>query len=312
VYSYRVSGLAVASELDLPGLIPGDPACTADVAIRRAPVPMTLDDAEATGPTWQRAGNRFLLRIPNIARFLLEDGRSIAFEADAAAEPRDVAVFLSGSVFGILLHQRNHFVLHSSAVLVGGKAVLFCGVSGAGKSTLAAALGERGYPLIADDQCAVEIGGDGVPRIQADGRQLRLWEKSIVELGLDGRRGDSMRNRLRKFYVDPAAAAIDPVAVGAIYALVGIRDPERPAILGLNAVDATRLLVANAYRPLLIRRLGQHGDYFQGGAKIAAAAGIFRLKRAFGFELVDGTIAMLEEHWASIGLIGGGGGDGAR
>jgi len=56
---------------------------------------------------------------------------------------------------------------------------------------------------------------------------------------------------------------------------------------------------------MLIRRLGQHGDYFQGGARITAAAGIFRLKRAFGFELVDGTMTMLEQHWASIGLTGG-------
>jgi hypothetical protein len=263
---------------------------------------MTLDDAEATGPTWERAGNRFLLRIPNIARFLLEDGRSIAFEADEAAEPRDVAVFLSGSVFGILLHQRNQIVLHSSAVLVGGKAVLFCGVSGAGKSTLAAALGERGYPLIADDQCAIDIGDDGVPRIQADGRQLRLWERSIVGLGLEGRRGESMRNRLRKFYVDPAGANATRVTVGAIYALAAVHEPEQPGIDRPNVVDATRLLMSNAYRPMLVRRLGQQDVYFQGGTTIAAAAGIFRFKRAWGFDRVDDTVAMLEAHWASIGL----------
>ncbi|MGN6817494.1 MAG: HPr kinase/phosphorylase [Sphingomonas sp.] len=302
MYSYRVSGLAVASEVDLPGLIPGNPDQAVDVTIRRLPVPMQLDAAEAIGPTWQRAGNRFLLRIPNIARFLLEDGRSIAFEAEDAAEPQDVAVFLSGSVFGILLHQRNHLVLHASAVLVGGRAVLFCGVSGAGKSTLAAALVERGYPLVADDQCAIERGEDGIPRIHADGRQLRLWEKSIAELGLAGRRGDPMRNRLRKFYVDPAIASDAPVAVGAIYALVEIRDSEHPLIERPNVVDATKLLAANAYRPLLVRRLDQRETYFQGGAAIVAAAGIFRLKRPLGFDRVAATIAKLQEHWASIGL----------
>jgi hypothetical protein len=304
VFSYRVSGLAVASEVDLPGLIPGDPAQVADVAIRRASVPMTLDDAEAIGPTWQRAGNRFLLRIPNIARFLLEDGRSIAFEAEEAAETRDVAVFLSGSVFGILLHQRNHLVLHASAVLVGGKAVLFCGVSGAGKSTLAAALVEYGYPLVADDQCAIELG-DGVPRVHADGRQLRLWDRSIAELGLVGRRGDPMRNRLRKFYVDPATASHAAVPLGAVYALAEVRDSDQPAVERPNVVDATRLLAANAYRPLLVRRLGQREAYFQGGAAIVAAAGIFRLSRPLGFDRVAATITALEDHWAAIGLRNG-------
>jgi hypothetical protein len=302
VYSYRVSGLAVASEVNLPGLIPGDPARTADVTIRRASVPMALADAEAIGPTWQRDANRFLLRIPHIARFLLEDGRSILFEEEQDAEPRDVAVFLSGSVFGILLHQRNHIVLHASAVLVGGKAVLFCGMSGAGKSTLAAALGEHGHPLIADDQCAIEIGEDGVPRIQADGRQLRLWEKSINELGLGDRRGDPMRNRLRKFYVEPVAASNAAVPIGAVYALLEVRGTQLSDIEQPNVVDATRLLVANAYRPLLVHRLDQREIYFRAAAALAATSGIFRLKRQFGFEEIPATIAMLKAHWADIGL----------
>jgi len=303
VFSYRVSGLAVASEVGLPGLIPGDPDSVPEVTIRRAPVPIALDGAEAVGPTWQRADNRFLLRIPHIARFLLEGGHTIAFEAEDGAEPQDVAVFLSGSVFGVLLHQRNHIVLHASAVLVGGKAVLFCGQSGAGKSTLAAALGEQGHPLIADDQCAIEIGEDGVPRIQADGRQLRLWEKSIRELGLADRRGDPMRNRLRKFYVDPATASDVPVPIGAIYALVEIRGPEEPGIQQPNVVDATKMLAANAYRPVLVHRLGQRDVYFRGGTAIAATSGIFRLKRRLGFDEVPATIAMLHAHWVDIGLM---------
>jgi hypothetical protein len=305
VFSYRVSGLAVASEVDLPGLIPGDPDRAPEVTIRNAPVPVALDDAEMVGPTWQRAGRRFLLRVPDIARFLLEDGRSIAFEAENGADPQDVAVFLSGSVFGVLLHQRNQIVLHASAVLVGGKAVLFCGASGAGKSTLAAALGESGYPLIADDQCAIEIGADDIPMIQADGRQLRLWEKSISELGLAERRGGAMRNRLLKFYVDPATSSEKPVPIGAVYALTEIRHPEEPEIERPNIVDATRLLTANAYRPMLIHRFAQRDVYFRGGATIATTSGIFRLKRRLGFDGLPATIAMLRDHWEQIGLAEG-------
>lgn len=305
MFSYRVSGLAVASEVDLPGLIPGDPDRAPEVTIRRDQVPMELDEPLATGPTWQRTERRFLVRVPDVARFLLEDGRSITFEAEDGAGLQDVAVFLSGSVFGMLLHQRNHIVLHAGAVLVGGKAVLFCGPSGAGKSTLAAALGERGYPLVADDQCAIDADAPGGPRIHPDGRQLRLWERSIRELGLGARQGASMRNRLRKFYVDPVVANEAPVTVGAVYLLEEIRDNDQPEIDRPNIVDATRLLTANAYRPMLIDKLGQQQVYFQGGTTIAATAGIFRLRRHFTFEAMAATVAMLEAHWAAIGLTGG-------
>ncbi|HEX7695224.1 MAG TPA: hypothetical protein VF409_12085, partial [Sphingomonas sp.] len=184
-------------------------------------------------------------------------------------------------------------------------AVLFCGPSGAGKSTLAAALGERGYPLVADDQCAIAIGDDGIPRIHADGRLLRLWERSIGELGLGERRGDPMRSRLRKFYVEPVAASHAAVPVRAIYSLIEIRGRDEPGIDRQNIVDATKSLAANAYRPMLVRRLGQQDVYFRGGATIAAAAGIYRLKRMLGFDHVAATIEMLEAHWSSIGLTGG-------
>jgi len=300
VFSYRVSGLAVASEVELPGLIPGDPGHAPDVTIRRGDVPQQLDRVLAEGPTWQRGEHLFLLRVPGIGRFLLDHGRAIDFAAEDGAGPQDVAVFLTGSVFGVLLHQRNHIVLHASAVLAGGKAMLFCGPSGAGKSTLAAALGEAGYPLIADDQCAVGFG-DGAPHVHPDGRQLRLWEHSISALGLGERQGDSMRNRLRKFYVDPVATRDTAVPVGAVYMLEEVREPGIPGIEPLNLADAARSLTANAYRPLLVRKLGQQAVYFQGGAAIAAHAGIFALKRRFDFVDLPATVAMLTAHWRAPG-----------
>ena len=87
-----------------------------------------------------------------LQRFLMHAGREIIFEAEDAAQ-HEAAIFLLGSAFGILLHQRGHFVLHASAIVVRGQAVLLCGPSGCGKSTLAAALVDRGYSFVNDDVC---------------------------------------------------------------------------------------------------------------------------------------------------------------
>jgi hypothetical protein len=139
----------VASEIDLPGLIAAAPARVAgDDPPGQSP--QELPDPTASGATWQIAGKQFLTRIPDIARFLLNDGSEIVVASESEASDADIPVFILGTVFGILLHQREQIVLHASAVRVNGKAVLFCGSSNAGKSTLAAALAQRGYPLVTD------------------------------------------------------------------------------------------------------------------------------------------------------------------
>jgi len=132
VQFYRISGLSVASEIDLPGLIAGVPERAPQVTIRRGEVPESLPQPTASGPTWQIAGKQFLLRIPDIARFLLNDGREIVVAPESEAAAADLPIFTLGSAFGILLHQREQIVVHASAVRVGDKAVLFCGQSGAG------------------------------------------------------------------------------------------------------------------------------------------------------------------------------------
>jgi hypothetical protein len=301
-YAYRISGLSVVSDLVLPGLAEvGDGTGTA-VTIRAAAVPETLDDAAERGPSWEFAADRFLLCIPGLARFLLTRGREITYEPLPGVPREELAIFVLGTVFGILLHQRDQITLHASAVLVGGKAVLFCGPSGAGKSTMAAALGQRGYPLITDDVCAIVFDPDGRALIQPDGRQLKLWTQAIERLDLAAARGDAVRHRFEKFYVEPDQAVPHAVPVGAIYALAEARPPDAPGIEQPNLVDAALIFRRNAYRPLLVRRMRQKSAYFQAAASVAAAAGIFRLTRPLDFARLPEVIGWLEQHWREIGL----------
>ena len=300
---YRVSGLSVASEIALPGLIAGAPERAPQVTIRRGPVPVNLPDKSAAGPTWQIAGKRFLLRIPDIARFLLNAGSEIVFTPESDEGLADVPIFILGTVFGILLHQREQIVLHASAVRVNGKAVLFCGPSGAGKSTLAAALAQRGYPLVTDDFCTISINGAGAPLVYPDGRQLKLWAQAIDRLDLAQQRGERVRKAIEKFYVDPVEVFTEPLSLGAVYALREARPPHMPGIERPNVVDAALLLRRNAYRPLLVRRLGQRANYFHAATAVADTAGIFYLTRALDFAKMPEAISRLEEHWVEERLM---------
>jgi hypothetical protein len=302
VQFYRIAGLSVGSEIALPGLIAAAQRNTPEITIRRGAVPESLPDATAAGPTWQIAGKQFLMNIPDIARFLLRNGDEIICEPHSDATAVDMPIFILGTVFGILLHQREQIVLHASAVRVNGKAVLFCGASGAGKSTLAAALAQRGYPLVTDDFCTLTVNGAGAPLVHPDGRQLKLWAQAIERLDLAQQRGERVRASLEKFYVEPSDVFTEPLELGAVYALREARPPHTPGIERPNVVDAALLLRRNAYRPLLVRRMDQKANYFHAATLIANVSGIFYLTRPLDFAKMPEVIASLETHWLDLRL----------
>jgi hypothetical protein len=304
VHFYYVAGLTVSSEIVLPGLNAAAPdRGTPDVTIRGRSIPAVFANATASGPTWQIAGQQFLLRVPGVARFLLTAGDEIAFEAEPGADAGDVPIFILGTAFGILLHQREQIVLHASAVRVNDKAILFCGPSGAGKSTLAAALSRRGYRLITDDFCAITVTATGTPMVHPDGRQLKLWAQAIEKLDLEESRGQRVRKRLEKFYVDPGAAHVEALPLGAVYALHEALPPRVAGIERPNVADAALLLRFNAYRPRLVAPLNQKVLYFHAAATIANNAGIFHLTRKLDFAAMPEVVLSLERHWLEIGLM---------
>ena len=300
---YRSAGLCIASEIDLPGLAPAEPRAAADVRIVRAATPERLDNPVAQGPTWQLNADAFLLDVPGVARFHIVGDHTIAVTPADGGDPADVPVFLLGSALGILLHRRKQIVLHASAVRVGGTAVLFCGPSGAGKSTMAAALAQRGYPLVTDDVCTISLDDTGPPQVHPDGRQLKLWAHAIKKLDLPIGRGVRVRRTLEKYYVvPPSEATTGSLPLGTVYFLREARPPHLAGIEKPNIVDGSLLLRRNAYRPQIVRRLEQRPQYFRAAAAIANAAGIYYLTRQLDFGKVPATIAMLEAHWRDLRL----------
>lgn len=301
MHRYRMTGLAVASDAEMPGLHPDPLAAGApDVVIERGDAPMALEDASAAGPTWAMAPGRFLLSVPGVARYLLTGGRAITYQTEAAAEPGDVAAFLLGTAFGILLHQRGLVVLHASGVEVDGAAVLFLGSSGAGKSTLAAALVQRGRRLVTDDFCVVSLDANGGPVVSPDARAPKLWSQAIGQLGLADRQGRPVRGRLAKFHMEQMAptAVAGPLPLGPVYVLRDARGPLKPGIERPNIVDAALLLRQNAYRPRLISQMDQGELYFRVAAAIGNRGGVFHLTRPMDFAALPATFEMLERHWA--------------
>ncbi|MBV9064041.1 MAG: hypothetical protein JOY77_14110, partial [Alphaproteobacteria bacterium] len=167
-FEYELFGLSIRSEIELPELRRSEDAREVDVVIRWG----SLDKGPVEGDV--RADRQCLvLSIPRVAYYRVQAGREITVAPDRDVPERNLRLFLLGSAFGVLLHQRGMLPLHANAVEIGGRAVAFMGASGSGKSTLAAWFHDRGYKVLADDVCAIGFGDDGVAKVRRGLPRLR-------------------------------------------------------------------------------------------------------------------------------------------
>lgn len=299
---YRIGGLLVESDLALQGAIPAPPG-PADVAVRLADVPRALDGAPVVGPQWMASGDRFLLAVPEVARYLISSGREIHIELEPGVDASDAQVFLLGTAFGVLQLQRGRMVLHASAVAVGDKAALFSGPSGAGKSTLAATLNRRGYACVSDDVCGIDFSSGG-PVVLPDGRMLKLWADTVSHLEMGERQGPAIRRQLDKYYIEPESTAVDrDLPVAAVYVLRVASEGRRPGVSRLGNVDAAAMLRRNAYRPGVVGKIGLEGDYLRWSSALQRQAGVFSLTRPFDLAAMPEVIGWLEDHWRTLGIL---------
>lgn len=121
------------------------------ITVQYGNIPYSLDGRGASGALWQATKGKFLFNIPEIARYLVEDGRSVTIEQSELATTDDVARFLRMTPLAALCFQQGILAMHAAAVASKSSAVLIAGDSGVGKSVLLTALLQRGFMMMSDD-----------------------------------------------------------------------------------------------------------------------------------------------------------------
>ena len=289
-FTYRHSGLAVASALELPEWDAFAQACDlADVrvVIEEGPCPdCPADGSAGVG----EADVRFA--IDGIGGWQVERGETIRLHPDAQAEPSELRLFTLGSAWGALGYQRGFAMWHGSAVAREGRAILFCGDAGAGKSTMAAALLARGAMLVADDLSRVEPGG-----IHPSSARIKLWGPAIDLLGWRDRvlQRDYFRDDKFHCSVPLHAAGQKPLPLAGI---VVLEEGESLGVERLTGGAAMRAAMQGTiYRPEMLEAMGRWGEQGVLAAQIVAAAPVWRLTRPKSFAALDEICAAAERLW---------------
>lgn len=291
-HRYRLFGLSVLSEIPLPELVADPGGGSADVRIRIGAI-ATAPDAEAG---LHIEGDEALLVIPPAGRFLTRAGREMLVEPADGVSPRNLRLYLLGSAFGAILHQRSLLPLHANAVVVEGRAIGFMGHPGAGKSTLAAWFHDRGFDVLADDVCVVTPGPDGHPLAHPGIPRLRLWREALEAGGRDASVFERSFDDTDKYTVPTDLDRILPAVPLSHLYLLEKAEEETPSISRLEGSAAVEAMIANTYRGAYVRPMGRTRQHMLACAELARTVPVFRARRRWGYDSFDVEGAALEAH----------------
>lgn len=245
-YSYRCFGLNILSDIAFPEMSATRQAPSPDLRIRLRPI--TREPRCDQRSTYVYSPDEQFLHWPGVGSYLIRGDNVIDVAPAAGASDGLIRLPLLGPVMALLLHQRDHLVLHASGVRIGGQLAIFVGDKGAGKSTTTATAIERGHGLFTDDLLPVKIGDAGDPIAFPGYPSVKLMDdcsglfalKGATELPSPTAEFPKRIRRMPGFDTGPTTPA-------RIYVL---RRSGGPRITRLAAPDALRAVMRFAYIPL--------------------------------------------------------------
>jgi len=260
-------------------------------------IPEALDDPASSGVLYQASQNQFLLRMDQVARYLVRDGTEITIQPAPGSLDSDVRVFLLGSCLGALLHQRGMLALHASSIRTEHGAVLFVGTSGMGKSTTLGAFLKRGYAMLSDDIAGIVLDQAGSPVVLPAFPRTKLWEDSALRLGHDTAALPRVRPQQKKYEIATREQfASDPVPPRHVY-LLTTSNKEELRLEEVENLQRFSVLLHNTYRVGFLDGLSLRPAHFRLASAVANRVPVTRVVRPHDPERLDELIDLIEEHF---------------
>lgn len=268
------------------------------VRIRRASVPDKLTAPTVVRGDAQYDGKAFLLTIPNVARYLIQEGTDILVDAESGADQNDISAYLLGSALGVLCHQRGIVPLHSAAIDIEDGCAAFVGPSGAGKSTLAAALAARGHQVVADDVGYLQFDRHGAVMFWPGISRMRLWEDAVAALDC---RGPGIEREYRGYnkYLVPIRTPADPFTARRLLRVYYLNLAPADSAVNISRVQGAagvEFLMQNIYRLPYAEFMGRKPAAFVICTAMARQLPLFQFNRQMRFEILQEAVELLERH----------------
>lgn len=160
----------------------------------------------------------FCMDVENVGWFYAERGKYINLVLYPEATKASVELYLNGSTYGAILHQRKLMPIHGSSFVYNAKGIMLCGESGAGKSSLTASFCENGSQFLTDDVSPIKFIEQN-PFILPLSDRIKLWQDSLEQLNYPKGELTQIWKDYSKFYLPITSNDVKPFPLDIIFIL---------------------------------------------------------------------------------------------
>lgn len=171
-----------------------------DVVVSRVASARKVQNPLYADDFWQISPQEFAMQVEGVGDFFVCNGKDVEYAPYSDVTLESLELYLNGSVYGAILHQRNILPIHGSSVVWKGKGIMLCGESGAGKSSLTAAFCKKGAEFLTDDVTPV-VFEEGKPFILPLSDRIKLWEDALIQLEHDKSKLTPVSTTDAKYYL---------------------------------------------------------------------------------------------------------------
>jgi len=250
---------------------------------------------ESSSPFFQANQDDFFLDVKGVACFKVQNGNKIIISPHEGADDASIRLFLNGSVFGALLHQKGILPLHGCSFRYQDKGIVICGISGAGKSSVTVAFCQNGADFITDDITPLQIN-ETETVIKPIKTQLKLWDDSIKKLQIENTDLKKIRPALEKFYL-PSPEPMMVIEKQQLNHLFILRTHNKNEFITeeLNGIEKYNALRKQIYRKLYLKGMPEtEKKYFKELLQLSEIVKVTRIIRPEICSIYD-TMQVIEK-----------------
>lgn len=290
-HSYMIFGYCVNSEFELDAF--SSSFDQPEIDIVKGQVPYFSQDRNEADLYSEIDKDLIAFFIPEIGSFEIKNGNLVTVQATETATPQEIALFILGSAFGFLMHQKKVFPLHGSTVDLGSCCITLVGHSGAGKSSLASGFVERGYKLLTDDVSRIECIDD-IYYVYPSYPSQKIWEDGIVQFSMSHDPNHRVLNHLNKFHIRSLERFSDNLKP-----LVGIYEilptnVDVPILEQLEKSSAINALITHSYLQEIISRKADLVEHLHFCLSLCCSVPVFKLLRPIEGFTVKSQVEAIE------------------